>query len=154
MPGVFGRCANPSCKARDDRLLRYLNHTVCSYGPCQAYASAQVAARRAEGAQGTTDQQAGSTEQCYVIERVLGVRDCDSHEMSLVSRRAEALQGDDEVVAYQVRGQFGVSHTDAIRAGYDTRWVLLAHLIDTVEYDKLDEALSQYERNVHGRPTF
>ena len=36
----------------------------------------------------------------YVIERVLGVRDCDSHEMSLVSRRAEALQSDDEVVAY------------------------------------------------------
>ena len=92
MPGVFGRCANPSCKAPDDRL--------------QAYASAQVAARRAEGAQGTTDQQAGSTEQCYVIERVLGVRDCDSHEMSLVSRRAEALQGDDEVVAYQVRDKW------------------------------------------------
>eukprot|EP00966_Prymnesium_polylepis_P037265 865152-Prymnesium_polylepis.1 len=51
MPGVFGRCANPSCKAPDDRLLRYLNNTVCSYGPCQAYASAQVAARRAEDAQ-------------------------------------------------------------------------------------------------------
>ena len=44
--GVIGRCANPSCKAPDGRLLRYLNNTVCAFGQCQAYATEQVPVRR------------------------------------------------------------------------------------------------------------
>ena len=48
MPAVVGRCANPTCKAPDGRLLRYLDGTVCSFGPCQAFAATQVAARKAK----------------------------------------------------------------------------------------------------------
>ena len=57
------------------------------------------------------------------MERVLGVRECDPAELSVTQRRAEELDDDDYIISYEVRGQFGVDEADALRAGFDTRWV-------------------------------
>ena len=141
MPAVIGHCANPSCKAPEDRLLRYLDGTVCSYGACQAFAATQVAARRATMANAATADATDNTEQCYFVESVLGVRECDPKQLSVSKCRAEVLEPEDQDIAYEVRGLFGISESDADRAGYDTRWVRLADLLATIDYETLDVAL-------------
>ena len=149
--GVIGRCADPSCKAPDSRLLRYLNNTVCAFGTCQAYATEQVAARRSATASAAAGQPVGPMEQCFHLEQILGVRECEPTELSVPKRRAEELDEDDQAISYEVRGQFGMDETDAQRAGFDTRWVRLTDLIKTIEYEALDDALSKYELSVHHR---
>ena len=148
MPAVVGRCANPSCKAPDGRVLRYLSGTVCSYGACQRYASAQITERQMANA---ADDATESAEQCFVVDRVLGVRECEPKQLTLPKRRAAELQEEDVDICYEIRGQFGVDEADALRAGFDTRWVRLADLLDTIEYESLDEALSAYEHSVQPR---
>eukprot|EP00966_Prymnesium_polylepis_P224210 5186801-Prymnesium_polylepis.3 len=117
MPPVLGRCANPSYKAPDGRLLRYLNNTVCcrTAHACQAYESAQVAVRRAHAVHDDVEDQ---PEQCYVIERERFWRSRMRLERP---ERAEASRGgslskQDQDIAYQVRGQFGVDEADARRS--------------------------------------
>merc|ERR1712224_244220 len=138
-------------KAPEGRLLRFLDNTVCSFGACQTFAATQVAARRAMATGTSTADAADSTEQCYFVESVLGVRECDAKQLSVPKRRAEELDESDEDIAYQVRRLFGVSERDADRAGYDTRWVRLHDLLSTIKYETLDEVLDEYERSVHHR---
>ena len=104
MPTVVGRCANPTCKAPEGRLLRYLDGTVCAFGACQAFAATQVAARRAMAVQDVAADGADAAEQCYFVESVLGVRECDPKQLSVPKRRAEALDAEDQDIAYEVRG--------------------------------------------------
>ena len=90
-------------------------------------------------------------EQCFHLEQILGVRECEPTELSVPKRRAEELDENDQAISYEVRGQFGMDETDAQRAGFDTRWVRLTDLIKTIEYEALDDALSKYELSVYHR---
>merc|ERR1712159_27447 len=151
---LLSSAAAPTRRARRPKAVCCaISGTVCAFGDCQAYAATQLAARKATAAHSEMENAVDTTkhEQCYFVETVLGMRECDAKQLSLPKRRAEVLEEADQDIAYEVRGLFGISQSDADRAGYDTRWVRLRDLLETIDFETLDEALGEYERSVHHR---